>query len=137
MARPFKLTQDVQDRLVKAIGMGATYELATDFAGIGYSTFFDWMKKGNDDSGAPEDDPHRVLYLAVKRAQGEAALRWLTKIEDAANETWQAAAWKLERRYPQEYGRRVVDSNLGGSIRIEYVSPVDDNEEIGLGEDEL
>jgi hypothetical protein len=30
-------------------------------------------------------------------------------IDKAAGEgTWQAAAWKLERRYPESYGRTVV-----------------------------
>jgi hypothetical protein len=48
---------------------------------------------------------------------------WLAKIEAAANEgAWQAAAWKLERRYPHEYGRSAVEvsGRDGGAIKIDH-----------------
>src|SRR5262249_52190193 len=42
-------------------------------------------------------------------AEGKAVVRWLAQIEQAAREgAWQASAWRLERRYPQEYGRQVI-----------------------------
>ncbi len=51
-------------------------------------------------------------------------LQWLAKIEKAASDgAWQAAAWKLERRYPHVYGR-VVNEHVGrdnGPIRHEVV----------------
>lgn len=79
--------------------MGATYELACQYANITYETFNQWMK------GKPE------FSEAIKEAEGRAVVGWLAKIEKAANDgSWQAAAWKLERRYPSTYGRTVQDS---------------------------
>jgi len=55
------------------------------------------------------------FFKDIKEAEGKAAFEWLDKIEKAANENWQAAAWKLERRYPGDYGRtRVEHTGEGG-----------------------
>jgi hypothetical protein len=46
------------------------------------------------------------LRSRLAEAEGRAAIGWLALIEQAAREgNWQAAAWKLERRYPETYGR--------------------------------
>lgn len=106
--RPSKLTPETQTRIVQAIRVGATYELAAQFGGIAYNTFNEWMKKGEDAKAGR----YRDFYEAVKEAEGDAAIKWLAVIDKAAADSWQAAAWKLERRYPNEYGRRVVDQNV-------------------------
>lgn len=98
MARRSKYTPDVVKRLTDAIRLGATYELACGYAGISFETFNEWRK------AKPE------FSEAVKEAEGGAAVGWLARIEQAAKDgTWQAAAWKLERRYPQDYGRTVQE----------------------------
>jgi hypothetical protein len=99
VARKTKLTPDVQQRIVDDIGQGATYELAAQYGGIAYNTFNEWCKN------KPE------FNEAVKEAEGRAVVKWLYKIEQAASKgQWQAAAWKLERRYPYVYGKTVVDN---------------------------
>lgn len=103
MARPSKLTADVQAKLVLSIGKGASYALACRYAGISFQGFRNWMEAG----AKAHTGRQRELLLAIERAEGEAALRWLDKIDAAMLEHWQAAAWKLERRYPHEYGRQV------------------------------
>ncbi len=98
MARPTKYTPDVVKRLTDAISMGAPYELACKYAGIDYHTFNEWRKVKKDFS---QD---------VESAEGRAVVGWLAKIEAAANDgVWTAAAWKLERRYPQMFARQVIE----------------------------
>jgi len=107
MARPTKLTPDVQERICQAIQLGATYELAAQYGGVHYQTFLDWMEKGRADVAK---QPYLAFYEAIKLCEGKAVAGWLAKIEKAASEgSWQAAAWKLERRYPKEYGRTVQE----------------------------
>jgi transposase len=99
MARKSKYTPEVVKKITDAIRLGATYELAASYAGIAQSTFFEWMNT------KPE------FAEQVKEAEGAGAMQWLAKIEKAASDgNWQAAAWKLERRYPERYGRTVVDT---------------------------
>ena len=101
MGRRTKLTPDVQKRVVEAIRAGNYKEVAARYAGIGESTFYEWLKRGAS---------HRVGYVefaeAVKNAEAEAEVRDVALIEKAAMENWTAAAWRLERRYPDRWGRR-------------------------------
>lgn len=118
MARPSKLTDETQTKITQAIQLGATYEHAAQYAGIAYSTFNDWMKKGE----AAKSGKFVQFLEAVKEAEGKATVGWLAKIEKAANEgAWQAAAWKLERRYPEIYGRQRVEHTgaEGGTLEID------------------
>lgn len=109
--RPSKLLLDptIQDRMVEAIKLGATYEHACQYAGISYTpTFLSWMKRGFNDLNEEADSIYADFYKAVRKAGGDATIGWLKKIEAAADGgVWQAAAWKLERRYPHIYGRVV------------------------------
>lgn len=118
MGRPSKLTEATIRRLEQAIRLGATYAQACTYAGIGYSTFREWMNAGK----RARRGRARELVERIERAEAEAAIALLAKIEQAANNgTWQAAAWKLERRYPEAYGRRRVEFSgpEGGPVRVE------------------
>lgn len=96
--RKTKYTPETIAKLTEAIGRGATHQLACDYAGISRETFYEWLSAKPDFSDT------------VKAAEGSAAVDWLTVIDEAAKGgAWQAAAWKLERRYPQDYGRKVTE----------------------------
>lgn len=119
---PSKFTEETTTKIIQAIRMGATYDLAAKFGGITYQTFNEWRKKGEEaKSGA-----YRDFVDAVERAEGEAAIGWLAKIEKAATDgNWQAAAWKLERRYPREYGRQVHEHTGKDGGAIEQHTTID------------
>lgn len=115
--RPTKLTDETVSKLTQAITMGATYVHACGYAGIAYSTFLDWMQKGeiaerrlqgriSDQTRTElEADPFYTFRVQIVAAEGRAALTWLTRIEQAASKgDWNADAWKLSRRYPEMYG---------------------------------
>jgi len=122
MARPTKLTPETHKKIVQAIQLGATYELAASYGGVTYESFNNWMKAGAD----AKSGIFFTFFQDIKEAQGKAVVGWLAKIEQAANDGhWQAAAWKLERRHPEDYGRTVVDNNNNNSgdlsITVRYV----------------
>lgn len=96
--RPSKYTPERVARLTQAIELGATYELACAYAGITTETLDRWRSV------------HPELKEQISEAEGRATVKWLAKIEQAASEgTWQAAAWKLERRYPRMYGKQAIE----------------------------
>lgn len=96
--RKTKYTPETVEKLVLAIKLGAPYILACAYAGIDDATFYRWMNE------------KREFYDTIKGAEGAGVMQWLGKIEKAASDgNWQAAAWKLERRYPELFGRSVID----------------------------
>lgn len=94
------------ERLLQAIRLGATYKNACNYAGISFDTFRRWIAKGEKESSGKWHD----FFCAVRKAEGEALVGWLARIEKAAQDgDWKAAAWKIERRYPAEYGKNKVE----------------------------
>jgi hypothetical protein len=114
MPRRSKLTPAVQQRICDAIGIGATYEHAAAYGGIHYDTLRQWCAT------------KPAFSEALKAAEARAVVGWLAKIEQAASAgTWQAAAWKLERRYPQLYGRTVQEQQHTGTVTQHHTGAVE------------
>ena len=99
-----ELNPELQTRIVTYIQAGCYVETAAAAAGICKDTFYDWLKRG-----ATGQEPFKGFSDAVEKAAAEAEVRDLAVVDKAARGgTWQAAAWKLERRNPKAWGRRSV-----------------------------
>jgi transposase len=109
--RPTKLSERAQAAAVDAVRQGATREIAAAAAGVHQATLFRWLADG--EAGSPQ---YRDFYDAIKRAEAECALSALGQIRAHAEETWQAAAWLLERRYRESYGRMRVEVEPVGKV---------------------
>ncbi len=67
---------------------------------------------GRPTATIPGGDPDLFSELleAVERGEADAHARNLLVIQTAGNAgTWQASAWFLERRYPEQYARRTLE----------------------------
>jgi len=96
MARKSKFIDAVTDRIMEALRLGATYELAAEYAGISRSTLYNWMEKGKDQ----DRGQYRTFLDTIKAAEAKGAIANLAMIETAARAgDWKAAAWRLERRH--------------------------------------
>jgi hypothetical protein len=130
--RPTSLTTDAQERILEAIKAGNYNETAAKYAGIAVSTFYGWMERGRRERDriaalGGEPDAKEVTFLdfmeAVEKAEAESEVRDVAIIaRAAATGTWQAAAWRLERKHPRKYGRfdrSEVSGPEGGPVRID------------------
>ncbi len=98
------LTQGLIERLSAAIRRGAYVETAAALCGISKDSFYRWLRMAETDEATALI---RKLSDAVKRAMADAEMRDLDVIDNAAQQgQWQAAAWRLERKYPQKWGRQ-------------------------------
>lgn len=125
MARPTKFTRDTIDKLVRATRMGATKQLACAHAGISYATLNDWE---NGKFPRNLDDDQKALkaefFDILTRAVGDSGVRALSVIQQAAHQgDWRAAAWLLEHRFPEDYGKAKVEltGKDGGPVEIANV----------------
>ena len=121
MARPSKLTPEVQERICQAIRAGNYYEAACAYAGIDYSTFRRWIVKGEK----AKSGKYHNFCEAIKRAEHEAEVRMVAQWQKHMPENWQAIATFLERRYPDRWGRRMdvrqdIKQEVKGQVTQRY-----------------
>jgi hypothetical protein len=109
------LTEEMIERLANTIRGGAYVETAVAFCGISKDTFYRWLRMAESaerTATTAQSTPEATELLlklsdAVKRAMAEAELRDLFVIDRAAQQgVWQAAAWRLERKYSNRWGRQ-------------------------------
>lgn len=109
MARPTKYSAKRRDAIVAAVAVGCTREQAALAAGIGERTLYEWLK----------DKPQ--LAQALEKAEAAGVLSRLARIQTAAKGgAWQADAWWLERKFPEQWGRRdKVQVEHSGQLSVE------------------
>jgi len=96
MGRKTKFNEAITHRIVEALRLGATYEIASEYAGISRSTLYNWMEQGKNQ----QRGQYRTFLDSIKRAEAKGAIAHLAMIETAAKAgDWKAAAWRLERRH--------------------------------------
>lgn len=106
MSRPTKLTQEVRAALIKALRAGMTRTEAAACAGVSYDSLKRWHDANPD------------FADALRRADAEAVMEAVEAIQHASWRQWRAAAWWLERRYPQEWGKqRLTADDIGTATR--------------------
>ena len=116
MARPTKLTPEVQDLIVDGINAGLTFRLTCARVGVNPSTFYRWLDTGE----TAKIGRYREFYEAVERAKADSALRLVSQITLQALTDWRAAAFMLERRFPEDYGKRTeLTGKDGGPVKVE------------------
>ncbi|WP_296789926.1 hypothetical protein [uncultured Methanobrevibacter sp.] len=98
-----KLTPELQKKFCDAIENGDSILGACGYVGIDESTYYKWMKKAEEAKG-------RSKFVKFKECVDKAKAKALHNFEQvitrASTEHWQAAAWMLERRHPNMYGKR-------------------------------
>ncbi len=142
MARPTKLNFDTHNKIITAIRAGNYIETAAAYAGVNKSTLYEWLKRGErEKQRVAENSRYRIRksekpYVefsnAVEKALAEAEIRDVAIIAKAAKEQWQAAAWRLERKFPDRWGRKdKVDLSAdkdGFKVVIEYADKEEKND---------
>lgn len=114
IGRPTKKTEQRVEALLQSLRAGASRQRAAALAGIHRDTLYEWMKQ----------DP--AFSDAIEKAEAFAESRFLARVATAAEneKSWQAAAWILERRFPNEWRRREgveVSGTEGKAIEVKSV----------------
>jgi hypothetical protein len=113
------LDEPMIERIAAAVRIGTTLKSAAAYNGINERTLTRWMRWGRR---ASERAPLCArLVDAVDAANGAFEAGAIAQIQRASQESWTAAAWLLERRLPNQYGR---------SVRVESVTATADDPRI-------
>ena len=125
MGRPTKLTPELHYTLLFALGEGASDAHACAYAGITTQTLANWLARG--EAGAEGDEAFFGLFEAVTRARGQGVVTDLLTISHAVRAgDWKAAAWRLQHRYPAEYGAKLqISGDQDHPLRVLHALPQD------------
>lgn len=126
--KPDLLTPERQDKICLALAAGNTRADAAILASVTPRTFRNWMSRGCKSTRGK----FRNFREAVQKAEAECAARQVAIVLQAARgdasrgiaPTWTAAAWWLERKRPDDFGRKdrsrvEVTGRKGRPIKIE------------------
>lgn len=123
--RPTKLTYELIEQIADLVREGNYIETASAVAGIDKNSLYRWLKRGAREVERLAKNPklkgkiEEKIYVdfsdAVKKAMAESEADDLENIKKASREDWKASAWRLERRFPNRWGRKEkvdIDANM-------------------------
>lgn len=103
--RPTAFSKARGQKIVEAIRKGALLEIACAFAGVTRQTLYRWLKKGEEDIGIGKRTVLAKWKAEVDAATAECEVSMTGIVAKAALSDWKAAAFVLERRFPERWSR--------------------------------
>lgn len=111
MARPSKLTDEVEARILEAVRQGAPLASAAAWGGIGESTFHRWCERGRKASSGR----YRLFVDRLAEANAKAEVHLTMELRRLGKKEWRAIAFILERRFAHNWAeRKHLDHQLTG-----------------------
>ena len=102
MARPTKLTPELQTKVCALIEAGNYAETACACAGISSSTFYSWRQRGEREEAGEYAD----FAAAVDEAEAQAERKAVVMVQMGMRDDPRLAMTFLERRFPKRWQRR-------------------------------
>lgn len=134
MKKPIFVTDEGAKKMfLTAIELGMSNIKACELAGFSEEAFYSWMRKAEEDSNSSNPTTIKKSYYIkldkeIKIARARFQHRHLQRITNASdNGSWQASAWLLERRCPDEFALK-NDVNITND-KIVVVSDIPCKEE--------
>lgn len=136
VGRPSKFTPDRIEKILEALKSGCYVETAAIYAGVSPQVIWAWCERGRKERERldvfPDAKPNAtevpfIEFLEeIEKARATAEIRAVMQVQRAAADgTWQAAAWYLERSYPKKWGRTdhtEITGADGGAIKVDVAS---------------
>ena len=88
--------------IVELLRDGHHTSTVCNYAGIDYTTFTGWLRKGKEG----KDKAYYDFYNEVRMAEAEAEVNRLKNIKDHSKIDWKASAWIMERKWPERWAKR-------------------------------
>lgn len=102
--RPDKLTKEIHETIVGLVRAGNYLDDAAAIAGVTDNTIRNWLHRGEIETRGK----YRDFFDDTKKARATANAVDLA-IVAKGERGWEARAWRLERRNPHKFGRRVLE----------------------------
>src|SRR5438309_5854891 len=102
VGRPTKLTPEVAQKIIAALRNGAYRQTAAQWAGIAPETLSRWLSRTGE--------PYESFAQEVEQAEAGLEVRCVHAIMSQIDLKPELAAFMLERKYPQRWGKARVNA---------------------------
>lgn len=116
--RKLKLTNKLIKEAENLIKAGNFTTTVCDYLGIGQSTWYRWMQEGEQEGTGLKWE----FWNTIKKAEAFAEIRNVNIIQQTANESWQCAAWWLERKHASKWAKKDnIQVDHSGNIEVDVI----------------
>jgi transposase len=105
-----KLTPELIEKMIPAIEIGNYIETVCQAMGIGKTTYYEWIKKGEKRKSGIYRDFLNAVRNAEARAEAKLIEEWREKLQVSPTNYKDF----LERRYPERWGKKETVKVEGG-----------------------
>lgn len=117
--RPTKFDLRRVKRILRALELGQPKRRAALAGGITYGCFRDWFVKGKYDvEHGKRTTEYAKFFIGVKEALAKGEYANAGTINRASKKNWQAAAWWLERIFPNTWARKEAVAIMGRNVNL-------------------
>lgn len=112
MGNAFKLSDEIVKQVEELTALGVPIEVMAPALGVSYGSLYGWKRKGEkffEGNKKPKTEIDALclqLFKARKKGLNRFVAANLQHIVRAAPKNWQAAAWLLERRFPEYFAKQ-------------------------------
>jgi hypothetical protein len=103
--RETKFNEEIREEILSYLKLGFTIKDTCEAVNISTETFFQWKKQGKTDKNNGIKSDFSDFSDSIKTAKHSVKKFMLSKIVQAAKENWNAAAWWVERNFPEDYSK--------------------------------
>jgi transposase len=113
VGRKLLLTEDLIRQACEILSMGNYIKTTCQYLGIDQATWYGWLADAELVLKRLELDPECLVteqeqlkiefLMSIQKATASSQIRNLSNVQQAADRSWQASAWILERRWPEMF----------------------------------
>lgn len=112
--------QALVGRICRAIEAGNTPVTSARAAGISATTFYTWLKRGQEE----EEGPYRIFFEKVDRADARSEQTAVALLVEASKSDWKAAESYLSRRFGANWGNKQTQrveqyTEVSGTVNVQ------------------
>lgn len=107
---PAGIPEDIREQIYEYVRGGVPPDTAAVHLGVNRRTYSRWRHRGEAENA---EEPYATFVARIEEALAAWETTDILRIGNASKEFWTAAAWRLERRLPDRYGKRTkVDQTV-------------------------
>jgi transposase len=109
-----KLNKELIKEMSKYISNGLSNKDAAVLCDVSEAIFYRWMSDAEDDIKSGKKTLKVEFFESIKKARIKHKAWHIRNINISAEKNWTASAWRLERQWPEEFGRKDRITHDGG-----------------------